>query len=248
MSDRCGQITGRQRGRGKAVGEAHAALEGHAAGLGERAVTQAKETVNRRVDELGLREASVTTRDEDIIVEVPGEDEKSFENIKDIIRRTARLEFKMVDDEQLAERAKDGKDFFGRVNEDELPVLYLPVGKRIEINVESRDVIHSFWILDFLYKKDMIPAKSNYMYFVPLKEGTYHGKCAELCGEYHSLMLFTVKVVSEAEYQQHMDELKAAGYVGQLGPEYNTNTNLPGNGAGQDSDPADASATEENGK
>jgi cytochrome c oxidase subunit 2 len=126
----------------------------------------------------------------------------------------------------------------GGVDEDELPVLYLPVGKRIEINVESRDVIHSFWILDFLYKKDMIPAKTNHMYFVPLKEGTYHGKCAELCGEYHSLMLFTVKVVSEDEYEAQMQKLEDAGYTGQLGPEYNTNSNAPGNGVSTiDSDP-----------
>jgi preprotein translocase subunit SecD len=78
----------------------------------ERAVGQAKDTVSRRVDELGLREASVTTRDEDIIVEVPGKDEKAFNEIKDIIRRTARLEFKMVD---------DTKDFFGKVKDEELP-------------------------------------------------------------------------------------------------------------------------------
>ncbi len=78
----------------------------------ERAVSQAKDTVSRRVDELGLREASVTTRDEDIIVEVPGEDKKAFDDIKEIIRKTARLEFKMVD---------DGADFFGKVKDDELP-------------------------------------------------------------------------------------------------------------------------------
>jgi len=64
----------------------------------ERAVAQAKDTVSRRVDELGLREAAVTTRDEDIIVEVPGSNEDSFRDIKETIRRTARLEFKMVDD------------------------------------------------------------------------------------------------------------------------------------------------------
>jgi preprotein translocase subunit SecD len=64
----------------------------------DRAVAQAKDTVSRRVDELGLREASVTTRDEDIIVEVPGSNEASFRDIKDTIRRTARLEFKMVDE------------------------------------------------------------------------------------------------------------------------------------------------------
>src|SRR5690606_26963997 len=86
------------------------------------------------------------------------------------------------------------------VDVDKLPVLYLPVGESVEIKIESRDVIHSFWIVDFLYKKDMVPAKTNYMFFTPLKEGTYAGKCAELCGEYHSQMLFTVEVVSRAEF------------------------------------------------
>ncbi|MCL2822564.1 MAG: protein translocase subunit SecD [Polyangiaceae bacterium] len=65
----------------------------------ERAVTQAKETINRRVDELGLREASVVVRGEDVIIEVPGEDEKGFQEIRDIIGRTARLEFKILDDD-----------------------------------------------------------------------------------------------------------------------------------------------------
>ncbi|MDX2055579.1 MAG: protein translocase subunit SecD [Polyangiaceae bacterium] len=65
----------------------------------ERAVNQAREIILRRVDELGLREASVSTRGEDVIVEVPGEDEKSFANIRDIISQTARLEFKLLDDE-----------------------------------------------------------------------------------------------------------------------------------------------------
>jgi preprotein translocase subunit SecD len=87
----------------------------------ERAVTQAKDTINRRVDELGLREASVTTRDEDIIVEVPGSNRAQFEEIKEIIRKTARLEFKMVDDEA---------DFFGKVDEKTVP-------EGIEIRVEN---------------------------------------------------------------------------------------------------------------
>jgi len=65
----------------------------------ERAVSQAKETVLRRVDALGLKEAGITTRDEDIIVEVPGEDDRAFNEIREIISQTARLEFKMVDDD-----------------------------------------------------------------------------------------------------------------------------------------------------
>ena len=88
-----------------------------------KAVTQAKDTVNRRVDELGLREASVTTRDEDIIIEVPGKDERAFNEIKEIIRRTARLEFKMVDDEA---------DFFGK-----LPDTEVPSDQNIEIRYEN---------------------------------------------------------------------------------------------------------------
>jgi len=64
----------------------------------ERAVNQAKDTIGRRVDELGLREAAVTVRDEDIIIEVPGQDEKTFAEIREIISKTARLEFKLVDD------------------------------------------------------------------------------------------------------------------------------------------------------
>lgn len=64
----------------------------------ERAVAQAKDIILRRVDAMGLREAAVSTRDEDIIVEVPGEDEAAFNEIRELISQTARLEFKMVDD------------------------------------------------------------------------------------------------------------------------------------------------------
>ena len=122
----------------------------------------------------------------------------------------------------------------GSINTDTLPVLVLPVDKTVEVKIESRDVIHSFWIIDFLYKKDMIPGKSNFQYFTPTKIGTYQGKCAELCGEYHSLMLFTVEVVSEEDYAAYIEGQRAAGYEGQLGPEYNVNQNLPGNGSGSE--------------
>ncbi|HVU04063.1 MAG TPA: protein translocase subunit SecD [Polyangiaceae bacterium] len=88
----------------------------------ERAVGQAKDIVNRRIDELGLREASVSTRDEDIIVEVPGEDEASFRNIRDIIGQTARLEFKLLDDDT---------DFFGPIAKS-ASAESLPEGVRFE--------------------------------------------------------------------------------------------------------------------
>jgi cytochrome c oxidase subunit 2 len=108
-----------------------------------------------------------------------------------------------------------------------LNTLYLPVDKRVQIKIYSRDVAHSFWIVNFLYKKDMIPGKTNYMYFIPEKIGTYQGKCAELCGQYHSLMLFQVKVVSDADYATYIAQNKKK-YPGLLGSNYNPNTNLPG--------------------
>jgi preprotein translocase subunit SecD len=67
--------------------------------LRQKAVAQAKEVVNNRIDALGVKEATVTDRDEDIIIEIPGESEKDFQQIRDIISQTARLEFKLLDDE-----------------------------------------------------------------------------------------------------------------------------------------------------
>lgn len=111
----------------------------------------------------------------------------------------------------------------GAIDPASIPTLYLPVGAQVEIELEARDVIHSFWVIDFLYKKDMIPGKTNYMTFIPEREGTYKGKCAELCGEFHSQMLFQVKVVSQAEYDSYIQSLRDKGFEGQLGTEYNRN-------------------------
>jgi cytochrome c oxidase subunit 2 len=100
--------------------------------------------------------------------------------------------------------------------EDVVPTLYLPVDQTVEVQLNSRDVIHSFWVPAFLYKKDVIPGRTNYYQFVPQKTGTYMGKCAELCGEYHSEMLFNVKVVEQDEYERHIADLRAKGQTGQL--------------------------------
>ncbi|MCI9887837.1 cytochrome c oxidase subunit II [Micrococcales bacterium 31B] len=97
-----------------------------------------------------------------------------------------------------------------------LPTLYLPVDKTVRFQLTSRDVIHSFWIPAFLYKEDMIPGHTNWFDVTPTKIGEFQGKCAELCGEYHSAMLFNVKVVSQADYDAHMADLAAQGYTGQL--------------------------------
>ncbi|MCU1585723.1 MAG: coxB [Microbacteriaceae bacterium] len=126
-------------------------------------------------------------------------------------------------------QAQELENADGTIDQSKIPTLYLPVNKSVQIKIESRDVDHSFWIVDFLYKKDNIPGKDNYMYFTPTKIGTYAGKCAELCGDYHSLMLFQVKVVDETTYQNYIQSLVDKGQTGILGPQYNTNTNQPGN-------------------
>ncbi|GEA84444.1 MAG: cytochrome c oxidase subunit II [Cellulomonas sp.] len=103
---------------------------------------------------------------------------------------------------------------------DDQVTLYLPVGESVHFTLDSRDVIHSFWVPAFLYKLDMIPGKENSFQITPQQEGLYRGKCAELCGEEHSSMLFNVKVVSRDEYDAHMQELRDKGQTGALGLEY----------------------------
>ena len=61
-----------------------------------------------------------------------------------------------------------------------------------------------------MMKMDNLAGVTNRFEVTPTKEGTYPGRCAELCGRNHSLMLFTVKVVSPSEYQQQISKLKGA--------------------------------------
>ena len=96
----------------------------------------------------------------------------------------------------------------------DLPTLVLPVGEPVEIQLSSPDVIHSFWVPSFLFKLDVIPGRDNAFSFTPTREGTYAGKCAELCGTYHSRMLFNVDIVGVEEYEQHLRDLQARGNVG----------------------------------
>jgi cytochrome c oxidase subunit 2 len=100
--------------------------------------------------------------------------------------------------------------------EESLPTLYLPVNQRVEFVLTARDVIHSFWVPAFLQKLDMIPGRVNKFQVVPTQTGDFKGKCAELCGDYHSQMLFNVKVVDQAAYEAHLADLKAQGNNGQL--------------------------------
>jgi cytochrome c oxidase subunit II len=96
------------------------------------------------------------------------------------------------------------------------PDLYLPVNQKILFKVESNDVDHSFWIPEFYFKMDAIPGRTNTFEVTPTKLGTYLGKCAELCGAYHSQMLFNVHVVTLPEYYAYLNDLKAKGQTGEI--------------------------------
>ncbi|MFE5212870.1 cytochrome c oxidase subunit II [Streptomyces sp. NPDC056600] len=94
------------------------------------------------------------------------------------------------------------------------PTLWLPKGQKVRFVLTSRDVIHSFWTLPFLMKQDVIPGHTNVFEVTPNEEGTFRGKCAELCGVDHSRMLFNVKVVSPERYEQHLKDLAEKGQTG----------------------------------
>ena len=72
-------------------------------------------------------------------------------------------------------------------------------------------MIHNFGVPSFLTRMDVIPGRINKLQVTPTVEGDYLGKCYELCGVYHSRMLFKVKVVSQAEYEQYLADLADAG-------------------------------------
>ncbi|WHY72110.1 cytochrome c oxidase subunit II [Fictibacillus enclensis] len=86
--------------------------------------------------------------------------------------------------------------------------LHLPKGKRVVIELHSKDVIHSFWVPQLGGKQDLIPGRTNKMALTPEKVGTYQGKCGEFCGAGHSFMRFLVKVDSQRDYQEWVDKMK----------------------------------------
>lgn len=88
------------------------------------------------------------------------------------------------------------------------PTLVLPLGERVRYTILSNDVIHGFWIPAFMIQIQNLPGVTNHLEFTANKLGEYPGRCNILCGRAHSQMLFTVKVVSPAEYTIYLETLK----------------------------------------
>lgn len=91
------------------------------------------------------------------------------------------------------------------------PEMVLPVDQRVRFNLTAADVAHSFFVVDFLTKRDLIPGVRNAIEVTPKKTGTFIGHCAELCGTNHAAMNFKVKVVSQAEFDQWVASQRTAG-------------------------------------
>jgi cytochrome c oxidase subunit 2 len=90
----------------------------------------------------------------------------------------------------------------------EIPILVLPTDRTVRFEVASADVIHSFWVPEFLFKLDVIPGNENgrnNVFEVTVREqGAYVGRCAELCGTYHAFMNFEVRAVSGDDYDSYL--------------------------------------------
>ncbi len=106
----------------------------------------------------------------------------------------------------------EGTNVYTSGTASEIPTLVLPVDQTIQFNLYSPDVIHSFGIQAFLFRMDVIPGRHNHFEVTPDTLGKFTGKCYELCGAYHSRMLFNVEVVTAEEYDQYLRDLQEAGF------------------------------------
>ena len=96
----------------------------------------------------------------------------------------------------------------------EPPQLVVPVGTKIRFYETSPDVIHAWWVIPFLFKRDVIPGRVNSFAVTIDKAGTFQGKCTEYCGVDHDRMLFTLRAVDQATFQQWLSDTKALAASG----------------------------------
>ncbi len=86
--------------------------------------------------------------------------------------------------------------------------LHVPVDQKVSLKMESKDVIHAFWVPEFRIKQDIIPGQPTVLNFTPTKVGKYPIICAELCGPYHGGMRASIIVEKPSDYQNWFDKNK----------------------------------------
>jgi cytochrome c oxidase subunit 2 len=107
--------------------------------------------------------------------------------------------------------AADGKPISTLGTSDTIPLLVLPTQRSIEFTQSSNDVIHSFFVPEFLFKRDVFPLpelndQDNVWQIDGIeREGAFVGRCAELCGSYHSQMNFEVRALAPELYDRWVD-------------------------------------------
>lgn len=82
----------------------------------------------------------------------------------------------------------------------EINALHLPVDRPVKLYMTSEDVIHSFFVPAFRVKRDVVPGRTNLLWFTPTETGRFKLLCAEFCGTDHSAMVGTVTVMSQGDY------------------------------------------------
>ncbi|PZC50407.1 MAG: cytochrome c oxidase subunit 2 [Chloroflexi bacterium] len=87
--------------------------------------------------------------------------------------------------------------------------LHVPVGMAIDVSLESKDVIHSFWIPKLAGKMDLVPGHINTMWFQADRAGEFYGLCAEFCGTAHAQMRFMVHAEKQSDFDAWVESIKA---------------------------------------
>ena len=88
--------------------------------------------------------------------------------------------------------------------------MAVPVGRSVQVTLDSPDVIHAFYVPKFLFKRDVVPGQTNRFEFtVDVDEAgqVFRGQCAELCGTGHRTMLFNVIALTPADYEAWLNAL-----------------------------------------
>ena len=86
--------------------------------------------------------------------------------------------------------------------------VVVPVNKVVKVLITANDVLHAWALPAFGVKRDAMPGRVNETWFKADRVGTFYGQCSELCGIKHAFMPITVKVVTDEEYQEWLDEAK----------------------------------------
>jgi len=86
--------------------------------------------------------------------------------------------------------------------------LHVPVDQKVSMKMESKDVIHAFWVPEFRIKQDIIPGQPTILNITPTKVGKYPIICAELCGPYHGGMRASIIVDEESDYNEWFNKNK----------------------------------------